>query len=119
MTRHFDQQAFQRAAVLLRIGAHYSSDELNAAAAARRALLYSLEQAGADIDAGQAIFEALDAAVAILSRLTQEIGRPDFLAAAPSHEMSSTITLVLAPPSACSHRLAMGLYALLFAAGVQ
>ena len=64
--RHFDQQAFQRAAVLLRIGAHYSSDELNAAlAAARRALLYSLEQAGADIDAGQAIFEALDAAVAI------------------------------------------------------
>jgi hypothetical protein len=64
--RHFDQQAIERAAVILKIGARYSREELNAAlAAARRALLYSLEEAGADIDAGQAVFEALDAAVAI------------------------------------------------------
>jgi hypothetical protein len=64
--RHFDQQATQRAAVILKIAAHHSRDELNAAlAAARRALLYSLEEAGAGIDAGQALFEALDAAVTI------------------------------------------------------
>jgi len=64
--RHFDQQATQRAAVILKIAAHHSSDELNAARAdARRALLYSLEEAGVDIDAGQALFETLDAAVAI------------------------------------------------------
>jgi hypothetical protein len=66
MTRHFDQQAFQRAAAILRSGAHYSRDELNAAlAAARRALLYSLEQTGADIHDGRALFEALDVAAAI------------------------------------------------------
>ena len=64
--RHFDQQAFQRADAILKIAAHYSRDELNAAlAAARRAFLYSLEQAGADIDGGRALFEALDVAVAI------------------------------------------------------
>ena len=66
MTEHFDQRAIRRAAFIPRIADHYSRDELNAAlAAARRALLYSLEEAGADIDAGQALFEALDAAVAI------------------------------------------------------
>jgi hypothetical protein len=66
MARHFDQQATQRAAVILKIAAHHSRDELNAAlAAARRAFLYSLEEAGLDIAAGQAVFEALDAAVAI------------------------------------------------------
>ena len=65
MARHFDQQATQRAAVILKIAADYSRDELNAAlAAARRAFLYSLEEAGLDIDAGQAFFEALDEAVA-------------------------------------------------------
>jgi hypothetical protein len=64
--RHFDQQATQRAAVILKIAAHHSREELNAALAdARRALLYSLEEAGAGIDAGQALFEALDAAVTI------------------------------------------------------
>jgi len=64
--RHFDRQATQQAAVILKIAAHHSSDELNAAlAAARRALLYSFEEAGADIEAGQALFETLDAAVAI------------------------------------------------------
>jgi hypothetical protein len=66
VARHFDQQAFQPAAAILKIAAHYSRDELNAAlAAARRALLYSLEQAGADIHEGRALFEALDVAVAI------------------------------------------------------
>jgi hypothetical protein len=64
--RHFDQQAIQRAAVILKIAAHHSRDELDAAlAAARRAFLYSFEEAGADIDAGRGVFEALDAAVAI------------------------------------------------------
>ena len=64
--RHFDQQPIQRAAVILKIAAHHSRDELDSAlAAARRAFLYSLEEAGTDIDAGQAVFEALDAAVAI------------------------------------------------------
>jgi hypothetical protein len=66
MARHFDQQAFQRAAAILKIAAHYSRDELNAAlAAARRAFRYSLEEAGADVEAGQAVFDALDLAVAI------------------------------------------------------
>jgi hypothetical protein len=64
--RHFDQQTFQRAAAIVKIAAHYSRDELNAAlAAARWPFLYSLEQAGADIDEGRAFFEALDVAVAI------------------------------------------------------
>jgi hypothetical protein len=62
MALHFAQQATQRAAIILKIAAHHSRDELDAA---RRAFLYSLEEAGADIDAGQAVFEALDAAVAI------------------------------------------------------
>jgi len=63
---HCEQQATQRAAVILKIAAHHSRDELNVAlAVARRAFLYSLEEAGADIDAGQALFEALDATVAI------------------------------------------------------
>ena len=64
--RHFDQEAIQRAAVILKIAGHHSRDELTAAlAAARRAFLYSLEEAGADTDAGQAVFEAFDAGVAI------------------------------------------------------
>jgi hypothetical protein len=64
--RHFDQQAIERAAVILKIGARYSRDELDTAlAAARRAFEYSLEEVGYDINAGQALFEALDAAVAI------------------------------------------------------
>jgi hypothetical protein len=65
-SRHFDQQAIERAAVILKIAAHHSRAELNTAlAATRRAFLYSLEEAGVDIDAGQALFETLDAAVAI------------------------------------------------------
>ena len=66
MARHCDQQAIQRAAVILKIAAKYSGGELNdALAAARRAILYSFEEAGADADAGQAIVEALDVAGAI------------------------------------------------------
>jgi hypothetical protein len=62
--RHFNQQAIERAAVMLKIGARYSRDEFNSAlAAARRAFLYSLEEACVDIDAGRAVFEAFDVAV--------------------------------------------------------
>ena len=51
MTEHFDQRAIRRAAAILKIAAHHSRDELDAAlAAARRAILHSLEEAGADID---------------------------------------------------------------------
>ena len=61
---HFNQQAVERAAVMLKIGARYSRDEFNSAlAAARQAFLYSLEEACVDIDAGQAVFEAFDVAV--------------------------------------------------------
>jgi hypothetical protein len=64
--QRFDQQPIQRAAAILKIAAHHSGDELNAAlAAARRAFRYSLEEAGADVEAGQAVFDALDLAVAI------------------------------------------------------
>ena len=63
---HIDPQAIQGAAVMLKIGARHSRDDLDAAlAAARRAFLYSLEEADADIHAGQAVFDALEAAVAI------------------------------------------------------
>jgi hypothetical protein len=64
--RHIDQQPIQRAAAILKLASHHSGDELDAALdAARRALLYSLEEAGVEIDAGRGVFEALDAAVAI------------------------------------------------------
>jgi hypothetical protein len=64
--RHFDKQSTDRAAVILKIAAHHSRDDVNGAlAAAKRAFLYSFEEAGLDPDAGQAVFEALDAAVAI------------------------------------------------------
>ena len=54
MTEHFDQRAIRRAAAILKIAAHHSRDELDAAlAAARRAILHSLEEAGADIDVGR------------------------------------------------------------------
>jgi hypothetical protein len=63
---HFDQKAIERAAVVLKIGARYSRDDLDhALAAARRAFLYSLEEADADVHAGQAVFDALEAAAAI------------------------------------------------------
>lgn len=57
------QGAIQRAAVILKIADHYSRDELDAALAdARRAILLSLEEAGANADAGQALIEALNVA---------------------------------------------------------
>ena len=65
MTEHFDQRAIRRAAAILKIAAHYSRDEIDAALAARRAILHSLEEAGADIDVGRSLVEALDVAVAI------------------------------------------------------
>ena len=66
MTEHFDQRAIRRAAFIPRIADHYSRDELSAAlAAARRAILNSLAEAGGDVDAGQALAEALDVAIAI------------------------------------------------------
>ena len=62
--QHFNQQAIERAAVMLKIGARYSRDEfISALAAARQAFLYSLEEACVDIDAGRAVFEAFDVAV--------------------------------------------------------
>lgn len=64
MAEHFDQRAIQRAAVILKIAAHYSRDELDAALdAARRAILCSLEEAGAGVGVRQALVEALDVAV--------------------------------------------------------
>ena len=61
---HFNQQAVERAAVMLKIGARYSRDEfISALATARQAFLYSLEEACVDIDAGRAVFEAFDVAV--------------------------------------------------------
>ena len=64
--RAAEQGAIQRAAAILKKADHYSRDELNAALAeTRRAILLSLEEAGADADAGQAIVEALDVAGAI------------------------------------------------------
>ena len=62
--RHFDQQATEQAAVILKMAARHSHNELNSAlATARRAFLYSLEEACIDIDAGRAVFDALDVAV--------------------------------------------------------
>jgi mannose/cellobiose epimerase-like protein (N-acyl-D-glucosamine 2-epimerase family) len=67
MTGHFGRQAIRRAAVILEIADRYSANELDdALAAARGAVVYSFEQAGADVDAERALVEALDAAVAIL-----------------------------------------------------
>ncbi len=63
---HFDQQAIRRAAAVLKVGARHSRDDLNQAlAAARRAFLFSLEEADADVHAGKAVFDALEAAAAI------------------------------------------------------
>jgi len=60
------QGAIQRATAILKKADHHSRDELNAALAdARRAILLSLEEAGADADAGEALILALDVAGAI------------------------------------------------------
>ncbi len=71
MTRHFDQRAIERAAVILRIAGRYSGDELDAALkAARRAIEICLKETCAgvksaalcSINVGCALFEAIDAA---------------------------------------------------------
>jgi hypothetical protein len=66
MTRHFDQRAIERAAVILRVAGRYSGDELDAALnAARRAMEYCLEEARAGANASRALIEAVDAARSI------------------------------------------------------
>jgi hypothetical protein len=57
--RHLGREA----AVVLRIAGRHSADEFKAAlAAARRAFLYSLEEAGVDIEVGQALYDEFDVA---------------------------------------------------------
>jgi hypothetical protein len=66
MTRHFDQRAIERAAVILRVAERCSGDELDEAlAAARRAIGYCLKEARAGANARRALFEAIDAARSI------------------------------------------------------
>ncbi len=63
MTRHFDQRAIERAAVILRIAGRYSGDGLDAALkAARRAIEICLKETCAGANVGCALFEAIDAA---------------------------------------------------------
>jgi hypothetical protein len=67
MVRHFDQRAIERAAVLLKAARRYSGDELDAALkATRRAIEYSLEEINAEVDAGRALIDAIDAACSIV-----------------------------------------------------
>jgi hypothetical protein len=62
MTRHFDQRAIERAAVILRIAERYSGDELDAALkAARRAIEYCLKEARAGANASRVLIEAIGA----------------------------------------------------------
>jgi hypothetical protein len=64
MAGHVEQLAVRRADVILRIADHYSREEFDdALAAARRAILRSLREAGADIDAGRPLVQALDVAI--------------------------------------------------------
>jgi len=66
MTRHFDQRAIERAAVILRVAERFSGDELEAALeAARRVIGYCLKEAGAGANASRALIEAIDAARSI------------------------------------------------------
>ena len=63
MTRHFDQRAIERAAVIVRVADRYSGDELDAALkAARRAVALSLREIRAGVGAGRSLIEAIDAA---------------------------------------------------------
>ena len=67
MTRHFDQRAIERAAVILRVAERYSGDELDAALkAARRAIEYCLIEAGAGANTSRTLIEAIDAARSIV-----------------------------------------------------
>jgi hypothetical protein len=63
MTRHFDQRAIERAAVILRVAGRYSGDELDAALkAARGAIEYCLMEASAEANTGRTLIEEIDAA---------------------------------------------------------
>jgi hypothetical protein len=67
MTGIFDRQAIRRAAAILEVADRYPGNEIDdALAAARRAIVYSFEEAGADVDTERALREALDVAIAIL-----------------------------------------------------
>jgi hypothetical protein len=64
MAAHIEQLAVRRAAVILSIADHHSREEFDAAlAGARRATLRSLQEAGADVDAGHPLVQALDVAI--------------------------------------------------------
>lgn len=64
MAGHIEQRTVRRAAVVLRNADHYSREEFDAAlAAARRAILRSLQEIGADVDAAHPLIEALDVAI--------------------------------------------------------
>jgi hypothetical protein len=64
MAAHIEQLAVRRAAVILRIADRYPREEFDAAlAAARRAILRSLQETGADVDAGHPLVEGLDVAI--------------------------------------------------------
>jgi hypothetical protein len=64
MATHVEQLAVRRAAVILRVADHYSREEFGAAlSAARRAILRSLQETGADVDAGHPLVQALDVAI--------------------------------------------------------
>jgi len=66
MTRHFDQRAIERVAVILRVAGRYSGDELDAALkAARQAMEYCLKEVRAGANASGALIEAIDAARSI------------------------------------------------------
>jgi len=64
MVAHVEQLAVRRAVAILRVADHYSREEFDAAlAAARLAILRSLQEAGADVDAGHPLVRALDVAI--------------------------------------------------------
>ena len=66
MTRHFDQRAIERVAVILRVAGRYSGDELDAALkAARQAMEYCLKEVRAGANASGALIEAIDTARSI------------------------------------------------------
>jgi hypothetical protein len=66
MTRHFDQRAIERAAVILKVAGRCSGEELDTALkAARRAIEYCFKETSAEGDAGRPLIEAIDAARSI------------------------------------------------------
>ncbi len=85
MTGNFDRQTIRRAAEILKIADRYSGNEIDdALAVARRAIVCSFEEAGADADAERALLETLDLAIAILHnrRVSPPLRRPHSRSAA-------------------------------------